>query len=53
MQIQIATIEPCFCRNFPVIDSEFDNFQNNNDLAANLHEAEFATFYHHVYALAE
>ena len=53
MQVQVTNIEPHFYRNLPVIDSEFDNFQTNNDLAANLHEAEFATFYHHVYELAE
>ena len=38
--------DPASYPNLPVIDKEFDHFEENNDLWSTLHEAETSTFYH-------
>ncbi len=43
---RMAPATQFYHRNVPVIDRDFDRFEMNNDLAANLHEAEKSTFYH-------
>jgi len=40
-------------QNIPLIDGEFDRFELNDDLEANLREAGTATFYHDAFDLEE
>ena len=45
--------DPVVYHNIPIIDREFDRFELNDDLEANLREAEAATFYHDAFDLEE
>jgi hypothetical protein len=53
MYAQPTITEPIYQQNIPMIDPAFDRFELNNDLEANLREAETATFYHDALNLEE
>lgn len=46
MALPHTHIAPSFGHHFPLIDTEFDRFELNNELEETLREAEAANFYH-------
>lgn len=46
MALPYAYIAPSYGHHFPLIDTEFDRFELNDELEQTLREAEAANFYH-------
>ncbi len=53
MYSQPNIAELVYQQNIPMLSREFDQFELNNDLEANLREADTATFYHGTLDLEE